>query len=133
MSRLIVITIILFMFFSCSNKLKNGFYEPKKSVNLMDDKIGKISVNDFIAISQNLNIGQIERLNEIIYNKEYHEQTDLGTCEISGIFVLDDKTIYLTCGTSQIFISEKNHTYNILLTKSGNDKLFSLVQNIKNE
>lgn len=121
------------MFFSCSNKLKNGFYEPKESVNLMDDKIGKISANDFITINQNLNSGQIERLKEIIYNEEYHEQTDLGTCEISGVFVLDDKTIYLTCGTSQIFISEKNRTYNILLTKLGNDKLFSLVKDIKRE
>ena len=99
----------------------------------MDDKIGKIKRNDFDLINPYLRSDQISRLNEIISDTSLHLTTDLGTCEISGVFILDDKTIYLTCGTSQIFISDKKYTYHILLTELGNNKLFSLVKEIKNK
>jgi hypothetical protein len=115
----------------CSQKLIEGYYEPQEKV--MDETINgiRVKIEDYNLIRQNFTVEQLGKINEIISDTTLHLSSDLGTCEISGLFVIDKKVIYSTCGTSQLFVCDKTGIETILLNEVGNRKLFELIQELR--
>lgn len=126
MKKLLIIALAICLFGCSNNTHKIGYYEPKKLY--MDETIQqKFKSENFKLIKDGLNARQIEKLNSILVNKDFHKNSELGTCEISGVIILNDKVVYLTCGTSQIFIANNSGIQKVLLTNKADEELTRLI------
>lgn len=129
-----ILFVIMLFQISCSSSsiVKQGYYEPKTQLmdEIIDDKFSKRKYN---LIKGELSLGQIEKLNSIIVNTELHESSELITCEITGVILTENKFIYLTCGTAQLFIDDGSGIERILLNEKGNSEMFKLIKDIKNQ
>jgi hypothetical protein len=122
---------LLPIIFGCTHKEIIGYYET--NYYLLDETIKNADpiLDNFKLVKMGINNEQLKKLENIISNKNLHLNSDLGTCEITGLFVLKNKYIYITCGNAQIFICDKNGIEKILLNELGNVKLFELINDIR--
>jgi hypothetical protein len=76
-----------------------------------------------------LNENQIDGLEEVLKNKDYHESGNIGTCGIYGCLISYNKVgsankiVFLTCGISQL----EGRGNIILLNEKGHSKLANLL------
>jgi len=124
---------IITVMYSCTQNITEGYYEPKGLI--MDNATYRhLTKSEYNLIKEGFTNEQKEKINKIITDKQLHVRlANLGTCEISGVIILNDKIIYLTCGTSQLWIFNKksNEEEIILLNDIGERQLFYLVKEIK--
>ncbi len=134
MSKIISLIFLVFLIIEsgCTSVKIFGYYETYNSI--FDETINNSNrkINKYNLVTKNLRSEHLERLDQIISNKYLHLETDLGTCEITGLFILKDSYIYITCGYAQIFICTDKGIEKILLNEIGNDMLFYLIKDVKN-
>jgi hypothetical protein len=129
MSRILILLSMLIQFSCSTNRI--GYYEPKG--HLLDENVYKhFKKSEYHLIKQDFTERQLLKINKLITDKSLHLNSDLGTCEISGVIVLKNKIIYLTCGTAQIFICNNSGVEKILLNEKGNEQFFDLVKELRN-
>mgnify|MGYP007061008341 CR=1 FL=1 len=135
---MLFIILSLVLNYSCSSKKDNfmvSYYEVKENLVLMDEEIKGINYkkSSYKLIVEELTLNDIQELNSIIQDTRFHHKnSDLGTCDISGLFKFNDKLVYSVCGTAQIIISTEKTRETILLTEEGNRKFNELIKSIKN-
>lgn len=130
LNKLIGVLMLTLTSIACSQPDTIGYYEPDGQV--MDETIYRsFGKGNYHLVREGFTPDQLKAINEIVENKSLHLPSELGTCEISGVLVLAGKTIYLTCGTAQLFVSGKEGVEKIMLNESGNHQLFNLVRDLR--
>lgn len=129
------IIFVLVVFGSCTGGFSPGYYESKVDAEIWDEAINSdlIDIDDFAQVQSSLSTKQLQELETIAFDTTLHLISNLGTCEVSGVFVIEDMEIYATCGTAQIWICNDDTKRAIMLTDEGNDRLFKLVRELNGQ